>query len=281
MNKKHSRRTRIAAAAGVALVAVTTATAAPAYAAPGNEPSFGQIFDAAGDYLQHARVSNMSSEAPSLFGLFSNDSPDVDRQSKVAQRRTSCTSVVQIGDSTSVESDDTAKVANSDDRISAQYKRVGAKTVTLNASRGRSVVERVDGKPNALEAIDAELSRGKRGCWVIAMGVNDAAHIADGSLVSARERIDGVMRKLDGQKVLWPTVMTTNPVDERYDKSHMAAFDDALKKAAGKYTNLHVYDFASETQPFWYSDGVHYTATGTVQRNRLFAAALATAYPQQ
>ena len=111
------------------------------------------------------------------------------------------------------------------------------------------------------------------------MGVNDAANIAVGSQVNADERIDRVMKLLNGQKVLWPTVMTHDPSNSAYAEEHMTAFNDALKRAATRYPNLRIYDFAAEAQPGWYvDDGIHFTATGTAQRNRLFATALATAF---
>lgn len=118
--------------------------------------------------------------------------------------------MVHVGDSTSVGIDGDA-VSAAGDRLTPQYQSVGVTKVVLDALGGRSIVEKVNGEPNAVDAITEKLAEGNRGCWVISMGVNDAANIAVGSSVGADERIDRVMAKLTGQQVLWPTVMTGAP----------------------------------------------------------------------
>ncbi len=194
--------------------------------------------------------------------------------------RTGCDRVIQIGDSTSVGVDDAARVPTPGDRLTAQYQRVGARTVTLDALGGRSIVERVNGEPNAADATAAHLAKGERGCWVIAMGVNDAANIAVGSRVNADQRIDRIMTQLRGQPVLWPTVSTTPAASNKaYNAAAMRGFNDALRRATSRYPNLAVYDWAAHANANLFSDGIHYTAAGTAQRNARFADALATAYP--
>ncbi|WP_342774332.1 SGNH/GDSL hydrolase family protein [Gordonia oryzae] len=192
---------------------------------------------------------------------------------------TRCTSVIQIGDSTSVGVDDASRVPAATDTLSAQYKRVGATTVDLDADGGRSIVEKLNGKPNADDAVAAHLARGERGCWVIAMGVNDAANIAVGSSVDADARIDRIMSQLQGQPVLWPTVTTANPGNPAYNAAAMNSFNNALRRASVRYANLAVYDWAAVAQPSMFVDGIHYTAAGSAERNRRFADALATAFP--
>lgn len=198
---------------------------------------------------------------------------------KGATGTTRCTSVIQIGDSTSVGIDTAAKVPAADDTLSAQYKRVGATTVDLDADGGRSIVEKVNGQPNAAEAVATHLAKGEKGCWVIAMGVNDAANIAVGSTVDADERIARIMTQLQGQPVLWPTVATSNPSVKGYTAEAMTSFNNALRRAVVRYSNLAVYDWAAAAQPAQFVDGIHYTAEGTAERNRRFADALATAFP--
>lgn len=258
--------------------ALATATTGQATA----EPTIGELMDSAGSILQELPIDpNGSSDLPSLFSLLIPQAPDAPGTptTPTGERRTSCKQVVQIGDSTSVGVDSSSKVSDDADRLTPQYERVGVEKVTLDAGGGRSIVEKVDGEPNAIDAIDTQLGRGNSGCWVIAMGVNDAANIAVGSTVKADERIDRVMKKLDGQNVLWPTVMTSDPSNSAYAPKNMTAFNDALKRAATRYPNLRIYDFAAESQASWHADdGIHYNATGTAQRNRLFATALATAF---
>lgn len=195
--------------------------------------------------------------------------------------KTGCRRVIQIGDSTSLGADDAARVPAPTDRLTAQYRQVGAASVVLDASGGRSIVEKVNGEPNATEAVTGRLARGERGCWVIATGVNDAANIAVGSGVNADARIDRIMSQLRGQPVLWPTVATTPAATNRaYNAGAMTSFNTALRRATSRYPNLAVYDWAATARPDWFADGIHYTATGLAERNRRFAAALATAYPQ-
>ncbi|WP_420039463.1 GDSL-type esterase/lipase family protein [Gordonia sp. MP11Mi] len=273
------RRHAIASVSAVGVAAtLTIATTGQASA----EPTIGELMDSAGSILQELPIDpNGSSDLSSLFNLLGPDLPGRPGTPKTptGDRRTSCTQVVQIGDSTSVGIDSASKVSAEADRLTPQYQRVGVDKVTLDAGGGRSIVEKVDGEPNAIDAIDTQLARGNRGCWVIAMGVNDAANIAVGSKVTADERIDRVMKKLDGQNVLWPTVMTSDPSNAAYAPKNMTAFNDALKRAATRYPNLKIYDFAAESQPSWHADdGIHFNTTGTAQRNRLFATALATAF---
>lgn len=276
MFRRPDRTRRAAAVLAGVTVAATAAALAPT---PAQADPVSDLMGVAGQILRELPgTSNLSSDLPSLFTLLIPGGPEQSTPSD--QRRTSCRQVIHIGDSTSVGIDDAGKFTDPADRLSAQYERVGADSTVLNASGGRSIVEKVDGQPNAIDAIATERERGRRGCWVIAMGVNDAANIGVGSTVAADERIDRVMAAVDGQQVLWPTVATRGATVRGYDEANMESFNTALRRAAARYPNLRVYDFAAEAQPGWFTDdGIHYNATGTSQRNRLFATALATAFP--
>ncbi|WP_062391358.1 hypothetical protein [Gordonia phthalatica] len=193
-----------------------------------------------------------------------------------ANGKSSCTAVIQIGDSTSVNAD-SASLPGADATAGAQYRRVGAATTTVDALAGRAIV----GGPgtDAADAVAARTAAGERGCWVIAMGVNDAGAIATGG-ESADQRIDRIMSKLTGQPVLWPTIASSNPKDQAFGSTSMTAFNDALKRATTRYPNLAVYDWAAAARPEMFAgDGIHYTAAATAERNKRFADALATAYP--
>lgn len=268
------RRRRTLRRAGVATLG---ASAAIAFLGAGTA-SADPIDDIAGAIA--GQLPNSSSELgglqdllPAIPGLGDLLRPDG------APGTTRCTSVIQIGDSTSVGVDDTSHVPTAADTLSAQYKRVGATTVELDADGGRSIVEKLNGRPNADDAVAAHLAKGQQGCWVIAMGVNDAANIAVGSSVDADARIDRIMGQLQGRPVLWPTVATSDPSNQAYDAAAMTSFNNALRRASVRYANLAVYDWAAVAQPGWFADGIHYTAAGTAERNRRFADALATAFP--
>ncbi|MFT4128268.1 MAG: SGNH/GDSL hydrolase family protein, partial [Gordonia sp. (in: high G+C Gram-positive bacteria)] len=197
----------------------------------------------------------------------------------VTERQTECTTVIHIGDSTSIGMNNDT-VANPAERIVARYRQVGARTVIADIVGARSSLETEGGNPNAREAIQGHLARGERGCWVVAMGINDTANVAVGGQGPVSMRIDRLLGPLKNQPVLWPTVITTslneNPA---YANSNMRNFNKALLQACKRYPNLRLYDWAAEARPGWFSDGVHYTAAGYVQRAYRFSIALATVFP--
>ncbi|QRY60953.1 acyltransferase family protein [Gordonia sp. PDNC005] len=196
------------------------------------------------------------------------------------QRRTKCSTVIHVGDSTSIGMSDPGMQPNVALRLEGRYRAVGAKTYIEDVVGGRSSMERVNDQPNATESIEAALGRGVRGCWVIAMGINDTANVEVGGVGPVDMRIDNILKPLVGQPVLWPTVIT-NRLNENpaYDNRAMRNFNRALVRACKRYPNLRVYDWAGETDQAWFLDGVHYTEAGYVERARRFSVALATMYP--
>lgn len=198
----------------------------------------------------------------------------------VEQRRTRCTTVVHIGDSTSIGMNSADTVPDPAARIVGRYRQVGATTVIPDIAGARSSLELVNGEPNAVTAIEGHLAQGQRGCWVMAMGINDTANVEVGGPGPVDMRIDRLLGPLRGQPVLWPTVITS-PINENpaYDNRAMRRFNRALVKACARYPNLRIYDWAAEARPDWFSDGIHYTEAGYIQRAYRFAIALATVFP--
>ena len=98
--------------------------------------------------------------------------------------RTSCTSVVHIGDSTSDGLFSSDYLPNKSLQIPAQYADVGVKTTIDKVVGATSVVESLPGTPNAAEDGERVIKSGYHGCWVIALGTNDTADVAVGSEVS-------------------------------------------------------------------------------------------------
>jgi hypothetical protein len=197
-----------------------------------------------------------------------------------AEPRTSCTSVVHIGDSTSVGLMSPAYLADPTLRIDAQYARVGVTDFRNEISGARSTEERLKGQQNAVEVAQRQRDGGYHGCWVVALGNTDAANIAVGSRLSAAARIDRMFAVIgDVDPVLWvtpKTLRTSGP----YANSHMEAWNADLVAATARHPNLRVYDWASVVQDDWYQrDGIHYTSAGYAERARLIADALAAAFP--
>jgi lysophospholipase L1-like esterase len=196
-----------------------------------------------------------------------------------APPHTSCRSVVHIGDSTSdglVLPDYQPDAAL---RIPAQYRRVGVSQFIDKVSGARSMVETWHGFPNAYTVAEQLIQRGYHGCWVLALGTNDAADVAIGSKASMPFRIREMMAVTQGQPVLWVNVKTllhSGP----YSESGMRQWNSDLLQACQRYPNMHIYDWASVAQPGWFiPDGIHYTPAGYAQRARLIADALALGFP--
>jgi lysophospholipase L1-like esterase len=165
------------------------------------------------------------------------------------------------------------------DRVAAQLAAVGVVETINDSTGGRSIVETVAGNPNAETGVHRLLEGGFDGCFLIAMGTNDAANHAVGSNVGPRRRIDRIMAAVGDRPVLWPTVRTTR-TSGPYADAEMAAFNEALFSACADYPNLVVYDLASEAPDAWFQeDGIHLTYAGYAERARRFAVALARAFP--
>jgi hypothetical protein len=191
---------------------------------------------------------------------------------------TSCTSVVDIGDSTS-ESLVSNDYLDPSAQLPAQYARVGVTSVNLQISGARSIVETYQNEPNGYTIAQEIIAQGYHGCWVIALGTNDAADIAVGSNVNAQTRIQRMMSVIGSQPVLWVNSVSLLTSGD-YSASNMQQRNAALVAACPAYPNLRVYDWASVAQPGWFiSDGIHYSSAGSVQRSADFANALAAAFP--
>ena len=193
---------------------------------------------------------------------------------------TSCTSVVHLGDSTSIGLFSPAYLPNPAERIDAQYARVGVTTTNNQVSGARSIVEHLKGQLNAEDVATQVKATGYKGCWVLALGTTDAANIAHGSSHFEQDRIDKMMTTVNGDPVLWVNVKTIKTTGD-WANPNMAKFDQILEANLDKYPNLHIYDWASVVQDAWFtSDDIHYTSAGSAQRSKLIADALAAQMPK-
>jgi lysophospholipase L1-like esterase len=193
--------------------------------------------------------------------------------------QTSCTSVAHIGDSTSVGMVSPQWLPDAAQRLAAQYRDVGVRHVQIDASGGRSIVEELPGQQNGYTVATHWYNAGYRGCWVIALGTNDAANIAAGSNVGMLARIDEMMAAAHGEPVLW--VNTQTDLSSGYwSEANMQQWNSALIQASKHYPNLRIFNWAGMVQPSWHlSDGIHYTSAGYAIRAAAIAHALALAFP--
>jgi len=166
-------------------------------------------------------------------------------------------------------------------RLDAQYARVGATSQYFEISGARSIIETLSQQ----QASGYELARrfkaqGYHGCWMIALGTNDAANVYVGSAVGLKPRIDQMMPVIGDQPVLWITVkslLTSGP----YSDTNLERWNRTVIGACAEYPNIRVFDWASVADDDWFlpEDGTHFTSEGYRHRARLSANALAHAFP--
>jgi len=192
----------------------------------------------------------------------------------------SCKSVAYIGDSTSEGMVLPSFLPNPKQRLGAQYARVGATSQYLEISGARSIIETLSEEQASGYALVRELkANGFDGCWVIALGMNDAANVYAGSMVGLETRVSRMMRVMGDAPVMWITVKTLLDSGP-YAEANMQDWNQTVLSACAKYPNVRVFDWASLAQDSWYlSDGTHYTSEGSRQRARLSADALAHGFP--
>jgi len=201
------------------------------------------------------------------------------KNAKRAPLATSCNAVIHIGDSTSEGLVSEEYLPDPSQLISAQYARVGAITQHLEVSGARSIYENFEGLANAQEVAEAWKSEGFGGCWVLAMGTNEAANVAAGSSFTYDDRIDSMMATIGEERVMWVNVKSL-VASGPYAASNMEGWDEALLEACDRYPYMRIYDWAADVKDAWFiPDGIHFTTPGYAARGRLIADALLAAFP--
>jgi hypothetical protein len=229
---------------------------------------------AAASPQQHA-----ASARPASQGAAKRGGADGSRSGGGAAPRTSCTSVAHIGDSTSVDLISPQMLPDRAERLPARYAAVGVRHLRVDASGGRSVVEELPGQQNGYTVASAWRHEGYHGCWVFALGTNDAANVTAGSTVSLTDRIRQMMSVAGGEPVLWVNT-TTMLQDGPWSRASERAWDSALTAALRQYPNLRIFDWAAVAKPAWFlPDGIHYNSAGCAHRAAAIAGALARAFP--
>lgn len=186
-----------------------------------------------------------------------------------------------IGDSTSDGEALASYVPNRRLRAPAQLFKVGVNTTHMEVSGARSIVETFEGIPNGATVAQQLVSQGYRGCWIIALGTNDAADVAAGSEVGLKTRIHQMMSIIGNQPVIWVNVLTLPSAPQYYEESGMRHWDEDLLAACSRYPQMRVFDWAAHAKPQWFiPDGVHYTTSGYEKRTHLIAHGLVKAFPR-
>jgi peptidoglycan/LPS O-acetylase OafA/YrhL len=193
--------------------------------------------------------------------------------------RTSCASVVHIGDSTSEGLISADYLPNAKDRIPARYADVGVKQSIMKIVGATSVVESLPGTPNAYDMASQVKQGGFHGCWVLALGTNDTADVYVGSNVSRVQRIQKMMSLIGNQPVMWievTSLLSAGP----YAEQNMEQWNQALQQVQRQYPSMRIYNWPAVAQKSWFiNDGIHYTSNGYAHRATAIADALADAFP--
>jgi peptidoglycan/LPS O-acetylase OafA/YrhL len=246
-------------------------------AAIGATPSRASTANATGQSKHASHSGRSGSQQTAAASVTSTTTSDPPTATKL---RSSCQSVIHIGDSTSEGLTSSDYLPDPRQRMGAQYARVGVKHSHFAITGATSIVETLPGTTNAQDAARQYVHDGYRGCWVLALGTNDTADVYVGSNVGLSARIQQMMSAIGNQPVMWVNVkslLSSGP----YAEQNMEQWDQALLQDCSKYPNMRVYDWASAVKDKWFiPDGIHYYSPGYAARAHLIADALAEAFPQ-
>ena len=177
--------------------------------------------------------------------------------------KSSCTSVVHFGDSTSDGLVSANYLPDPAQRINAQYADVGVRRTRFEIRGGTSIVETIRNQPNAYTVAQNLVRHGYRGCWVLALGTNDTADVAVGSNVGVAARIGRMMSVIHGEPALWVSVKSLLGRGP-YAEKNMQAWNRALLLACSRYPNMRVFNWAAVVKRQWYiPDGITTPLLGT------------------
>lgn len=274
-----SRRLAIAAGAATALAATVVGMAAARVIPVGHGSRSGTTRAAASGHSTAARIARSAASGSSPASTARPAHQAAEQSAWPNALRTSCQSVAHVGDSTSVDLISPAFLPDRAERMAARYAQVGVRHLDIDASGGRSIVEELPGQLNGYKVASAWRARGYHGCWVFALGTNDAANVAVGSTVGMMARIDQMMAVAHGEPVMWVntrTLVSSGP----YASANERAWDKTLVSALAKYPNMRIFDWSAVARPAWFeSDGIHYSSLGCAIRAKAIADALARAFP--
>jgi hypothetical protein len=275
----------VAAITGAVAVLAAAGVTLAVFGLPGSAPAAGHSAAQSGSTVSPlgTRSISQAGSRPRFAGSGAATSPPAGQAGSGAAAgplRTSCRAAAHIGDSTSDGLTSPAYLPKKWQRIPARYKHVGVRSVWTDISGARSIVEVLPGQVNGYDAARAMTREGFRGCWALALGTDDTADVAAGSLVQLSTRIHRMMAAAQGQPVMWinvKTLLSSGP----YAEANMLRWNRALLRACARYPNMRIYDWASAAKRRWFiSDGIHYTSAGYAARARLIADALARAFPE-
>jgi hypothetical protein len=188
--------------------------------------------------------------------------------------------VAVIGDSTAVGIDGSTGVIPVGDGIVSTLAAIGVTDVRLDISGGRSIVETLPGQTNGADAIAALRSSGFDGCWIVALGTNDAANISAGSNADAANRVDRIIDATGGGRLLWINASTITD-SGHWARANTVRWNDDLAALLVGRGNVGLADWDSiASQNAWFvSDGIHPNRAGLAARAQFIADNLRVFFP--
>ena len=200
-------------------------------------------------------------------------------QSGALSTKTSCKSVVYIGDSTSEGETSNDYIPDTKLQLPAQLADVGVQTTIPEISGARSIVETFEGHPDGAAVAQAHIQQGFNGCWILALGTNEVDNVNSGG-PGYQFRIHRMMSIIGHQPVMWVASITLLPPGNPYSEQDMQHWNQALLADCTQYPNMRVFDWPSYAKPkYFIPDGIHYYSPGYVARSHDIARGLAHAFP--
>jgi peptidoglycan/LPS O-acetylase OafA/YrhL len=201
------------------------------------------------------------------------------RQVGPPANKSSCQSVVYIGDSTSEGEISTDYIPNASLRLPAQLADVGVRATIPEISPARAIIETFKGHPSGAMVAQAEIAQGFHGCWILALGTNEVYN-AWGGGPGYQARIQRMMSIIGRQPVMWVGAVTLLPPSDGYSEAGMERWNEALLSDCSRYPTMRVFDWAAYAERKWFiPDGIHYYSPGYVARSHDIALGLAHAFP--
>ena len=187
---------------------------------------------------------------------------------------------MHIGDSLTVGMMAEGQIPDPAERLAGQYRAVGVADVQGDGGIGRTIHEVTNNEESGVEVARQARAKGYKGCWVVELGTNDVALLAQQkSTVGPRRRVDEMMAVIAGEPVMWLTTVTQVDSGD-YDSANMEAWNAILRDARKSYPNMHLFDWASVARPDWFAaDGIHNTREGFREMARLIPTELAKVLP--
>jgi peptidoglycan/LPS O-acetylase OafA/YrhL len=226
------------------------------------------------------RQSSLPVSAPPATGASPTGTPAASPSAAERVTRTSCRSVVYLGDSTSEGEISTSYIRDRARQLPARLAGVGVKHLDLEISGARSIVETYHGEDNAATVARRLVDEGFQGCWILAIGTNDTADVAVGSPIGRSTRVAEMMSIIGHRPVLWVDLASLRPSGP-YSASLMRLWNRALLAACPRHPSMRIFDWAAVARPAWFiRDALHYNSVGSARRSQLIAQALVAAFPE-